>query len=146
MASLAESLKAEIARVARKELKKELLSLRKHSAAHRSQIASLRREVKELRAELKARAKVAKTPPAARIESAPASGRRSAPFTPEAFAAKRAKLGLTQAQMAQLLDCSALSISKWETGRASPRNAQLERIASIRGLGKREAAARLAAE
>jgi hypothetical protein len=43
MSSLINSLKSEIARVARKELKDELLALRKASAAHRSEIAALKR-------------------------------------------------------------------------------------------------------
>ena len=47
--------------------------------------------------------------------------------------------------MAQLLGASALSVYKWESGKAHPRAAQLERIASIRQLGKREALARLTA-
>ena len=63
----------------------------------------------------------------------------------EGFAAQRARLGLSQVQMAQLLGASALSVYKWESGKAHPRAAQLERIASIRQLGKREALARLTA-
>jgi DNA-binding transcriptional regulator YiaG len=66
-------------------------------------------------------------------------------FTAEAFAAQRAALGITQAQMAQLLGASPLSVYKWESGKVQPRAAQLERILGMRKLGKREAAARLAA-
>ena len=46
--------------------------------------------------------------------------------------------------MAQLLEASALSVYKWESGKVQPRAAQLERILALRKLGKREAAARLA--
>jgi hypothetical protein len=40
---------------------------------------------------------------------------------------------------------SGQSIYKWETGKATPRAAQLKAIAATRTLGKREVAARLAA-
>ena len=53
MNPLANALKSEIARVARKELKDELLALRKVTTTHRSEIAALKREVKALRAQLK---------------------------------------------------------------------------------------------
>ena len=39
---------------------------------------------------------------------------------------------------------SALSVYKWESGKTRPRARQLEAIASLRKMGKREAQARLA--
>ncbi|MFZ2326768.1 MAG: hypothetical protein WAW73_07615 [Rhodoferax sp.] len=59
MSSLINSLKSEIARVARKELKDELLALRKATTAHRSEIAALKRQVKSLAAAFKATTRVA---------------------------------------------------------------------------------------
>jgi transcriptional regulator with XRE-family HTH domain len=38
---------------------------------------------------------------------------------------------------------SAQSIYNWETGKAVPRRQQLEAIAALRGIGKREALSRL---
>lgn len=142
MNSLTNALKAEIARVARKELKDELQALRKATTGHRSEIASLKRELKTLRSQLKANTKVVKAVMPVKAEE-PVAGRKIR-FSAESFAAQRAKLGISQAQMAQLLGVSGLSVYKWESGKVQPRAAQLERIASIRGLGKREAAARLA--
>ena len=145
MNSLTNALKSEIARVARKELKDELLSLRKATTSHRSEIAALKRELKTLRSQLKANEKVVKAVvPAPQDEPSNKPGRKVR-FSAEAFSAQRAKLGISQAQMAQLLGASALSVYKWESGKVQPRAAQLERILSIRKLGKREAAARLAA-
>ena len=145
MSTLSSALKTEISRVTRKILRDELLALKKSSHAYRSEIAALKRDVKELRAQLRAQGKVAKkvAPP----EQAPAAepGRRTRAFSPERFAAQRAKLGVSQAEMAKLLECSTLSVARWETGKAVPRAAQAERIAGLRGLGKREAAQRLAA-
>lgn len=142
--SLTNVLKAEIARVARKELKDELLSLRKATTAHRSEIAAFKRELKTLRSQLKANEKVVKAvaPQKPAEEAKPG---RKVRFTAESFAAQRARLGISQAQMAQLLGVSGLSVYKWESGKVQPRAKQLEAIAGLRGLGKREAAARLAA-
>lgn len=144
MNSLTNALKSEIARVARKELKDELTSLRKATTGHRSEIAALKREVKTLRSQLKANEKVVKAVAPLKVEKEEERGRKLR-FTAEGFAAQRAKLGISQAQMAQLLGVSGLSVYKWESGKVQPRAKQLQAIAGLRGLGKREAAARLAA-
>ncbi|GAC1531162.1 MAG: hypothetical protein NVS2B4_10360 [Ramlibacter sp.] len=64
-------------------------------------------------------------------------------FSAARFAAQRKKSGLSAAKYAQLLGVSGLSVYKWESGQTRPRRAQLEAIAAVRGLGKREVAARL---
>ena len=56
------------------------------------------------------------------------------------------KLATTQAQMAELLGVSSLSIYKWESRQVTPRAAQLEKILAIRKIGKREAQARINAD
>ncbi|HRN77437.1 helix-turn-helix transcriptional regulator [Ottowia sp.] len=145
MNSLTTALKSEIARVARKELKGELLALRKTATAHRSEIAALKREIRALQSQLKAnRRTLDKLPASAPAPASDEPAERKLRFSAEAFAAQRARLGLTQVQMARLLGASALSVYKWETGKVHPRAAQLERIAAVRKLGKREVAARLA--
>ncbi|MBK6867179.1 MAG: helix-turn-helix transcriptional regulator [Burkholderiales bacterium] len=144
MTTLINALKSEITRLARKEIKTDLLSLRKSVTAQRSEIAALKREIKALQSQVKSNQKTLKTvQPASPAEDE--TPRRVLRFSAERFAAQRAKLGLSQAQMAQLVGASTVSIYKWETGKVRPRAAQLERIAAIRKLGKREAMARLAA-
>lgn len=144
MSSLINSLKSEIARVARKELKDELLALRKTVTAHRSEIAALKREVKALAAAVRVgmRASKARTQDDTAAPAVAAPGIR---FSAERFAALRGKLGLTQAQMATLLDVSYLSVHKWEGGKAQPRAAQQQKIAVVMKMGKREAMRRLLA-
>lgn len=66
-------------------------------------------------------------------------------FSPTRLAAQRKKLGLSAREFGQLIGVSALSVYKWEQGKARPRAKQLGAMASIRGIGKREAAARLEA-
>ncbi len=143
MNALTNALKSEIARVARKELKDELTSLRKVTTGHRSEIAALKRDLKTLRAQLKASQRGARPAATVAATDPPANRGRKPGFSAEALAAQRAKLGLSQVEMAQLLGASALSVHKWESGKVQPRAAQLARIFAVRKLGKREAAARL---
>jgi len=144
MNSFSNALKSEIARVARKELKDEMLALRKAASSHRSEIAALKREVKTLASLVKlAQRAVKAAAPKVEEKAADVDQPRRIRFSAEAFAAQRAKLGISQAQMAELVGASALSVYKWESGKVQPRAAQLARIVAIRKLGKREAAARL---
>ncbi|MBA4211643.1 MAG: transcriptional regulator [Polaromonas sp.] len=149
MTTFAESLKKEIARVARKELRDEVLSLRKSSAGFRSDIAELKRKLKGLESQLKALSRAVPNLPAAPRE-APAVTRgkpgRKVVFGAAELLELRKHLGFTQAQMAELLGVSSLSIYKWESGQVTPRAAQLEKILAIRKIGKREANARINAD
>ena len=142
MPNIAVVLKGEIARIARKEIRAETQEFRKASAQYRAHIAALRRRIDDLERQLK---RVGKS-----------NGRASAPAaeeedqgTPRRFsaarlAAQRNKLGLSAADFAALLGVSGQSVYKWEHGESRPRARQLEAIAALRGIGKREAAARLA--
>ena len=133
--------------MARKEFKPELQGMRKAITGHRSEIAALKREVKALTSQLKAtqrQVKVADTPKAKGVtEDATPKRSRQIQFNAQALVEKRADLGITQKQMAQLLGASSLSVYKWETGHVHPRAAQLERIAEVLKLGKRKAQAML---
>ena len=61
------------------------------------------------------------------------------------FAQHRKGLGLSAAEVGKLLGASALSVYKWESGKAKPRRSFLPAIAALRRMGKREAAAKLQA-
>ena len=151
MTTLANTLKSEIARVARKELKDEILGLRKAVSSHRTEIAALKRDVKGLLSLVKkAQRSAAKAPPATKPESSEAPeapkarGGRQAQFDAEKLSAYRAQLGITRVQMAQLIGASALSVYKWESGKVQPRAAQTAQILAVLKLGKRAALAKLA--
>jgi DNA-binding transcriptional regulator YiaG len=138
MPNIASALKAEIGRVARKELRGETDPLKKTLSQYRTQIAALKRRIEALERQQKQSAKL--TIPKASEQSARESSLR---FRPSGFAAHRKRLGLSAREMGLLLDASALSVYKWESGQARPRSNHLEAIADIRKLGKREAAKRL---
>ena len=53
MPNFAQSIKNEITRLARKEIRSQTLALRKSSAQHRKEIAELKRQATELKTEVK---------------------------------------------------------------------------------------------
>ena len=151
MTTFADSLKKEIARVARKELREELTNLRKATAGHRSEIAALKKQLKSLQALVGRLSKVSSTPVKSASNTstnAPAAPKgkpgRKVLFTAERLKAERARMGLTQLQMAQLLGTSSLSIWKWESGKASPRASKVPKLIELMSLGKRAALAQIA--
>jgi len=143
MPNIATILKAEISRVARKEVRAEIEALKKASAGHRSSIAALRRQVealeKELRRIIKSSARRALTNEVSEQSAAPIARR----FSPGRLANHRSKLGLSAAVYGKLVGVSGQTIYHWEQGKARPRAAQLESLASVRELKAGEVAERL---
>ncbi|MDP9912554.1 DNA-binding transcriptional regulator YiaG [Variovorax boronicumulans] len=145
MPNIASILKAEISRVARKEVRAEIETLKKASAQHRSSIAALRRQIdsleKELRRASKGTGRVRSAPDSTEtIEQAPA--RR---FSATRLAAHRSKLGLSAAAYGALVGVSGQTIYHWEQGKARPRAAQLQALAGVRAMGKRDVQEHLSA-
>ncbi len=145
MPNIASILKAEISRVARKEVRAELETLKKASVAHRASIAELRRQVGALEKELRRVAKGATRPAKAQESGDEATAGTKRRFSATRLAAHRAKLGLSAAVYGQLVGVSGQTIYHWEQGKARPRAAQLEKLATMRELGPRDVAERLSA-
>lgn len=142
MPNIASVMKEEILRLARKEVRQETEGLKKASAQYRSEIAALKRRVAALE-KLVPRLASGAAPKARKAEGGEEG--RSLRFSPKRFAAQRAKLGLSAADMGLLLGVSAQSVYHWEAGKTRPRASQLAAIAGLRGLGKRKAKALLEA-
>jgi DNA-binding transcriptional regulator YiaG len=144
MPNIASFLKAEISRVARKEVRAEIETLKKASVTHRASIAELRRQVSALEKELRRVVKGASHPATAPPDDETAAGTKRR-FSATRLAAHRARLGLSAASYGQLVGVSGQTIYHWEQGKARPRSAQLESLAAARELGTREVAERLTA-
>ncbi len=140
MPNLTTILKGEIARLARKEIKNAVEPLRKANAANRKEIVALKRQVSELQGQVNRQAKPSRGQPEALADGAIPR------VTAKGLKSMRAKLGLSGADFARLLGTSVQSVYNWEAGKTVPRASQRVAIAGIRGLGKREAAARLNAQ
>ena len=141
MPNIASVLKEEILRLARKEVRSELESLKKASAQHRADLAELKRRVAGLEKQVTKVAKKAQ-PKVAEEASGEESGRIR--FSAKGLATHRQRLGLSAADLGALLGVSAQSIYHWESGKTKPRQQQVAAIAALRKMGKREVKARLA--
>jgi DNA-binding transcriptional regulator YiaG len=138
MSNLATTLKEEISRVARKEVRRETMALKKASAAYRSEIAALKRRALELERQLRLLGKRTErsAPTAANDEDSISQGVR---FSARSMASQRRRLGLSAAECGLLIGASAQSVYNWEEGRARPRAQHLPAIFALRSLGRREA-------
>lgn len=143
MPNIASVLKSEIQRVARKELRTETQQLKKSVAQYRSQLAQLKRRLQALEQQVRRQSRGGGRAAAADLPDDEDSG-PSLRFSAKGLATQRKRLGLSAASVAKILGVSALSVYKWESGKTRPRARQLEAIASLRKMGKREAQARLA--
>jgi DNA-binding transcriptional regulator YiaG len=145
MAQLASLLKAEIVRLARKEVRAELQALQKASSRYRTELAALKRQIKDQQRQLAKQAKsVGRGKTAASATATEEDDNPRLRFRAAGFATLRKKLGLSAAEMGKLIGVTQQTVYHWEKGQARPRASQLQNIAAIRKLGKRGAAAKLA--
>ena len=141
MPNLAATLKEEIQRLARKEIKAQIGSTKQATAQYRRDIAKLKRQVREQEkkiAFLEAQEQKRLGQPKAADESL--EGVR---FSARSVKAQRERLGLSAADYAKLVGVSGLTIYNWEHGKTRPRQEQLAALVAVRGIGKREALAKL---
>jgi DNA-binding transcriptional regulator YiaG len=142
MPNIASVLKEEIVRLARKQLRSETAGLKKASAKYRSEIAALKRSVAALgrqMSRIERRTVESASPPAS--TGTPTRVR----FSAKGLRTQRRRLGMSAADLGAILGASAKTIYSWESETTRPRDRQVAAIAALRRIGKREAAARLAA-
>jgi DNA-binding transcriptional regulator YiaG len=133
MPNIGQMLRDEIARISRRESRKQSSALQRASAAHRRDIAALKREIATLRRDLKKSA----SSKSAAVEASPSSNKLR--FRADGFRTMRRRLGLSASQLGKLLGVSEQSVYNWETKTATPRASHLPTIARLRTMGKREA-------
>jgi DNA-binding XRE family transcriptional regulator len=141
MSKLVSTLKEEIVRIARKEIRTETEALRKASNRYRSEIAVLKRQLTQLEKKLRKQGFGEDAAPTPESE-----GTGNFRFRADGLRGHRERLGVTAKDMATLLDVSVQTVANWESGKTKPRASQLGTIAAMRQLGKRDAAARLSAQ
>ena len=141
MSNLAAALKEEICRLARKEVKSQVGSTKQAVSQHRRDIAALKRQVQEQKKkiaflEAQERKRVAE-PPSSKGDA------ENVRFSSRSVKAQRDRLRISAKDYGLLVGVSGLTIYNWEQGKSRPRQAQLAALAALRGIGKREALARL---
>ena len=146
MPDIGRVLKEEIQRLARKEVKAATVALRKDNALlkrvaadHKRRIAKLERENRSLLTDAMKR----------RRESLEVTGKEidEARITAKMIRAMRSKLGLSQVELAKLLDVNSQTVYQWEhkEGRLSFRGNAKAALIAIRKLNRQEAQQRLEA-
>lgn len=141
MTTFAGQFKSEVSRLAKREVKSEVQTLKSASAQYRSDIAALKRRVAALESQLKKLAKAGGKQ--ADVDAQPAD-EKTLRFRADGFASLRKKLELTAAQMASLIGVSAQSVYHWEAGKSRPRASQLPAIAALRKMRKSQTLEKLA--
>ena len=140
MPNIAVTFRQEITRLARREIRAQTQLLRKASAQYRRAIAELKRHTSKLKSEVaRLGRRVGKDGASQAVETESTRVR----FTAKGVVSHRKRLGISAADYGKLIGVTGHTIYMWEHGTSRPRRAQLAALAAIRGLGKREALARM---
>lgn len=141
MGKIEETLKREITRLARRELKKELAPLAKN-------IRKLRRNTLELKKSVtyvqKSGAYKAPAQGTALAPTPSAKEIRSSRLSPTLIRKLRKRLGVTQSELGTLVGASLSTVTFWEQGRFKPRPEKRAALIALRNLGRRDVAILLA--
>jgi DNA-binding transcriptional regulator YiaG len=145
MSTLAIALKDEIRRLARKEIRAQTGRTTKAVAQYRREIARLKRQQRACEKQLaQLAAKTRKSFASAENSSQVDEELNGNRFSSRSVRSQRRRTGLSAADYAKLVGVSPLTIYNWEHNKSRPRRGQFAALVSLRGLGKREAAAKLA--
>jgi len=140
MPNIGSVLKQEIARLSRREIRTHVDPARKATAQHRRDIAALKRQVTVLERQVTV---LSRKLLGARQEAPATEEAKPLRFSAKRLQSQRGRLGLSAADFGKLIGVSSQTVYNWEHEVARPRQAQLGRIAALRGIGKREAKGRL---
>ena len=141
MSNIAALLKTEIIRLSRKTVRQTLAPLQSASSSHRHQLAELKKQLQALEREVAAlRKQAGKAAVAAPVAE---EGGEKHRYSAKGLRSLRARLDLSAEEFGKLVDVSAQSVYNWEAEKTLPRQSQVAAIAGLRGIGKKEARARL---
>jgi len=140
MPNIGTVLKEEVTRLARKEIRRETAAVQKASSQHRRDIAAMKRQVVSLTRQV---ALLERKVLAERPMNKPAEKDARVRFTAKGLRSQRRRLGMSAADYAKLVGVTQQSIYNWERESSRPRKGQLVVLAALRGMGKKEALARL---
>lgn len=133
-------LREEISRLARKEIKIQTEILRKASTEQRKKIAEMKRQISALERQVKSLEKQGPGKVSPKAEEGDAGGFR---FSARGLRSNRKRLGLSAADYGKLVGVTGQTVYKWEQEATRPRPQQVVALAAVRGMGKKEASARL---
>ena len=140
MPDIAQVLKAEIQRIARKELRIQLEGLNKQVKDLKQTVRQQRERITELE---RATSRQARAPRPEPVEDTPSSRPRR--IRPATIRQQRERLRLSQRQLGELLGVTAITVGRWESGESAPRDQYRHEIAQLRREGVRSVREKLEA-
>jgi DNA-binding transcriptional regulator YiaG len=146
MPNLSQVIKAEISRISRREIKAATNPIRSSTVSLKKTAADLKRKVAALESDVKRLLTFFNAQQAQQQSQAVQTNDNKTRVTAKGVRTLRSKLGLSQEAFAKLLGVSsqAVYIMEHKEGRLNLRSATLSHLLAIRGIGKREAKAKLA--
>ena len=142
MGKMEQTLKSEITRLAKKEVRATCLPLARDVRRLKRTVSALCKTVTVL-SRLGAELRAERTAERANLAVAPEEV-KTARLSPRLIKKLRARLGLTQGELATLVGVSTSAVGFWEYGKAKPEGHNREALVALRKLGKREVAGILA--
>jgi DNA-binding XRE family transcriptional regulator len=136
MGKIEEVIRSEISRLARKTTKGTLKSLTRNVSQLKRSVSQLSKTVAVLQKKI---ARHSRDKGAHNVKlGAPEGEVKSARFTPRLIKKLRKRLGITQGDLALILDVSKGAVVSWESGRSAPRYARKAAMVALRKLGRRD--------
>ena len=142
MSGNAQGIKNEIGRLARKAVKSDVAAAKASAAAAKKAIAKLREEMASLRKQV---SQLSRSVPTKAADKPGAEGRRRHRLSGKAVKSLRERLGLTQAELAMLVDASSQAIYLWERNGVPASSRARPALNELRASGKKAVRARLEA-
>jgi DNA-binding transcriptional regulator YiaG len=138
MPNIAQVLKSEIIRLARREvrskynpLRVQVNDLKKAVRDQRTTIARLEKHIDQLKA-------VSATPAEKILEAPNVANADKVRLSPDSIKKHRKRLGLSQSELGKLLRVSTNTIVRWELGKSKPRDKHRAGLAQLRTMGARQ--------
>jgi len=136
MGKMEQTLKSEITRLARKQLRATCLPLARDVRQLKRTVSALRKTVAVL-GRLGAEWQAQRTAERANLAAAPEEV-KAARISPGLIKKLRRRLGITQGELATLVGVSTSAVASWEYAKAKPEGLNREALVALRKLGKRE--------
>jgi len=136
MGKLEQTIKSEIIRLAKKQLRATCGPLVREVRQLKRIVRELRRTVHPLKA-LGAELEAQKAAELAELRAAPEEV-KAARHSPRLIKNLRNRLGISQGELAVLVGVSASAVAFWEQGKSKPREKTKAALVALRKLGKRD--------
>ena len=137
MGKIEASIKSEIVRLAKRELRKTVAPLGRNVRLLRGSVSQLRQSISMLE-RFASRQEGEKAGEKVKLQASPEEVKMSR-FSPRLIRGLRERLGITQKEMATLADVTVGAVYQWEKGIFEPRDEKKAALVAIRKLGRRDA-------